>query len=145
ARVPLLMRGPGVPAGSRPTQLVNNADITATIVDAARARPGRILDGLSLLPLARDPALASRRPVLLEVAKGRRFRTTAVRTKRWLYAEHRDGSRELYDLLRDPAQIDSRHADPGYTLVRQLLAQRLRDLRDCRGASCRVPVGPGIR
>ncbi|NLT06710.1 MAG: sulfatase, partial [Solirubrobacterales bacterium] len=42
ARVPLLMRGPGVPAGSRPTQLVNNADITATIVDAARARPGRI-------------------------------------------------------------------------------------------------------
>jgi len=139
SRVPLLMRGPGVPAGTRPAQLVNNTDLAATIVDAGRARPGRILDGLSLLRLARDPTLATGRPVLLEVAKGPGFKTTAVRTRRWLYAEHRDGSRELYDLAIDPDQLDSHHADPAYAVVRARLARQLRELRHCRGAGCRVP------
>ena len=54
-RLPLLMRGPGVPAGERLGQLVTNADLAPTIEDAAGARPGLAQDGRSLLDLVKDP------------------------------------------------------------------------------------------
>ena len=38
-RVPLILRGPGVPEGARRGQLVTNADLAPTILDAAGARP----------------------------------------------------------------------------------------------------------
>jgi N-acetylglucosamine-6-sulfatase len=136
-RVPLLLRGPGVPAGTRPDQLVTNADLAPTILDVARAVPGRPQDGRSLLPLSRDSALGRNRPLLIEVAKGAAMRTTAIRTSRWLYAEHAGGGRELYDLARDPQQLASLHAAPALAGLRAALARRLDALRRCRGAECR--------
>ncbi|MFN2471753.1 MAG: hypothetical protein ABR583_12365 [Gaiellaceae bacterium] len=62
---------------------------------------------------------------------------TAVRTVRYLYAEYANGEQELYDLLRDPDELSSRHAAPGYAGVRAALAERLAHLRSCAGASCR--------
>jgi len=135
-RVPLMIRGPGVPVGVSASQLATNADLAPTIVDAARATAGRVLDGRSLLPLSRDPSLGRDRPLLIEVAKGTAMRTTAIRTPRWLYAEHLEGGRELYDLARDPMQLDSRHADPALARTRSMLARRLAALRRCRGAEC---------
>jgi hypothetical protein len=38
----------------------------------------------------------------------------AVETKRYLYVEYRRGWRELYDLRRDPWELDNVAADPGY-------------------------------
>ncbi|MGH2804986.1 MAG: sulfatase family protein, partial [Thermoleophilaceae bacterium] len=50
-RVPLILRGPGVPSGGRRRQLVTNADLAPTIMDAAGAAPaGRVPDGRSLFP-----------------------------------------------------------------------------------------------
>lgn len=138
-RVPLLMRGPGVSAGAQPTQLVTNADLAPTILDVARANAGRPQDGRSLLPLTRDPRVGRQRPVLIEVAKGRGMRTTAIRTRRWLYAEHRGGARELYDMATDPLQLHSLHANPAHAARRALLARRLEALRRCRGVGCRRP------
>jgi N-acetylglucosamine-6-sulfatase len=46
--------------------------------------------------------------------------------------------RELYDLDRDPHELESRHADPAYADVRRDLAERLAHLRACRGAACRA-------
>jgi N-acetylglucosamine-6-sulfatase len=144
-RVPLLIRGPGVPAGARPQQMVVNADLAPTILDAARATASRVLDGRSLLPLVRDPTLGAQRPLLIEVAKGAGIMTTAIRTRRWLYAEHANGARELYDSATDPHQLRSLHADPGLTRVRSKLAQRLAVLRTCRGLSCRQPLAEPAR
>ena len=39
-RVPLIIRGPGVPAGARRSSLVANIDLAPTILDAANARAG---------------------------------------------------------------------------------------------------------
>ncbi len=50
-KVPLLMRGPGIPAGETRAQLVSNLDVVATIVDLAHAHPDVPLDGRSLVPL----------------------------------------------------------------------------------------------
>jgi arylsulfatase A-like enzyme len=137
-RVPLLLRGPGVPRGVRATQLVSNADLAPTVLDATGATAGRIQDGRSLLPLARDRDAGLERPVLIELARGTAIRTAAIRTGRWLYAEHRAGARELYDLRADPDQLQSLHRVPALDGVRGALALRLRDLRRCRGATCRA-------
>jgi arylsulfatase A-like enzyme len=136
-RVPLMIRGPGVPAGAQPQQMVVNADLAPTILDAARATAGRVQDGRSLLPLTRNPALGTRRPVLVEIAKGRRMLTTAIRTRGWLYARHSNGLTELYDMAADPQQLRSRHADPSLAAVRRRLARRLAALRHCAGVACR--------
>jgi N-acetylglucosamine-6-sulfatase len=50
-RVPLILRGPGIPENERREQLVNNLDVVATIVELAGATPGVMLDGRSLSPL----------------------------------------------------------------------------------------------
>ncbi len=144
-RVPLMIRGPGVPAGSQPQQLVVNADLAPTILDAARATAGRVLDGRSLLPLTRDPALGADRPLLVEVAKGAGMLTTAIRTRRWLYAEHANGSAELYDMAADPHQLRSLHADPAQAPVRLRLARQLAALRTCAGIACRQPLAEPAR
>jgi N-acetylglucosamine-6-sulfatase len=143
-RVPLMVRGPGVPRAVRRSQLVGNVDLAATILDIAGAAAGRAQDGRSLLPLARNPRLGLDRPLLFEIARGARMRTTAIRTGRWLYAEHAGGARELYDLSTDPDELNSLHSDSGVAGVRAALALRLNALRRCRGARCHEPMQPGI-
>lgn len=98
----------------------------------ARAEPGLVMDGVSLLPLARDPGARRNREILLENGA-----SAAVRTPRYMYAEHPADERELYDLLSDPFQLTSVHAEPGREALRAELARRLERLRSCAGADCR--------
>ena len=69
-RVPLVVRGPGVPAGRRLTKRVANIDLAPTIVDAAEARAGRVMDGRSLLPFFAHPGRPLRRDLLVERGPG---------------------------------------------------------------------------
>ncbi len=131
-RVPLIIRGPGIPRGELRSQPVANIDLAPTIVSAARAQPGRVMDGRSLLPFARDPLLHSSRSLLLETPT-----YAAIRTPRWLYAEYVSGARELYDLVRDPDELVSLHTDLRYTRIKADLALRLGRLRACVGPVCR--------
>jgi len=138
-RVPLLMRGPGVPRGARRTQLVANVDLAPTILAAARARAGLLQDGLSLLALARNPRAGLGRSILFEDGKrGPDKEYVAIRTARHVYAEYANGDRELYDLRADRFQLRSLHADAGHSALRRSLAARLAALRNCRGAACRT-------
>jgi len=146
ARVPLLIAGPGIPRGARRGALVSNVDLPATILDAARARPMRRLDGRSLVPIARDPRLRANRDLLLETGLGAaRANYSGVRTGRFKYVEYATGERELYDLLRDPFELRSRHADRAYTRIRRELARRLAVLRRCAGRSCVTRPRGGLR
>lgn len=139
-RVPLLIRGPGVPSGVVRDQLVGNIDLAPTIVDVANATPGVRMDGTSLLPLAHDPEVESGRDIVLEAREYRRQAYVAVRTPRYVYAEYTvTGERELYDLEADPYQLESRDSDPEYGSVRRSLADRLEELRRCSGGECRTP------
>ena len=51
-RVPLIIRGPNIPAGQHRSQFVENIDLAPTIVAATGVQPGRVMDGRSLLPFA---------------------------------------------------------------------------------------------
>ena len=66
ARVPLLIRGPGIPAGAVSSEVVWNGDIPQTIDQIASGLQNLAVDGRSFLPYAENPALRSTRPVLLE-------------------------------------------------------------------------------
>jgi N-acetylglucosamine-6-sulfatase len=136
-RVPLVLRGPGIPRGVRLTHQAINVDLAPTILDAANARPGRVVDGASLLPLAGDPGRFLGRDVLLETPT-----YSGLHTPRYKYVEYTNGDRELYDLARDPDELQSLHADPRLAAVRAELARRLAAMRSCRGVSCRI--GPRL-
>ncbi len=112
-RVPLQMRGPGIPPGVNVNDLSINADLAPTIVDLANASPELVMDGRSLIPVAQQPGIEQGRVLLIEEPS-----FEAIRTERYMYAEHHTGERELYDLSTDPFELDSRHADPGYAAVR---------------------------
>ena len=66
SRVPLIIRGPGIPAGGVSNELVWNGDIPQTILQIASGSQDNSLDGRSFLPFAEQPQLRSTRPVLLE-------------------------------------------------------------------------------
>jgi N-acetylglucosamine-6-sulfatase len=66
SRVPLIIRGPGIPAGATTNELVWNGDITQTILQIATGSQDNSLDGRSFLAFAQQPQLRSTRPVLLE-------------------------------------------------------------------------------
>ncbi|HEU0024197.1 MAG TPA: sulfatase [Thermoleophilaceae bacterium] len=136
-RVPLILRGPGVPKGERRHQLVTNADLAPTILEAAGGRPGKVQDGRSLFGLLRDGGREWGRDLLIEGnIPGGGF--DALRTYRYLYAAYSTGERELYDLELDPHQLQSLHADPSYRRVKAGLARRLAALKDCAGRACRA-------
>jgi N-acetylglucosamine-6-sulfatase len=139
-RVPLIMRGPNIPAGQHRSQFVSNIDLARTIVAATGTQPGRVLDGRSLLPFARDPVLHSGRDLLLETPT-----YAAIRTPNWLYAEHVTGERELYNLARDRDELTSLHNDLRYDRVEADLARRLARLRGCAGPVCRQGAQLALR
>ena len=132
-RVPLLMRGPGIPAGKTARDLAINADLAPTIVQATGAQPGLTMDGRSLLPLARRPAEEVGRALSIE---SNRF--TAIRTERYLYARYHGGEEELYDLAKDPFELQNAVDDPAYAGVRSGLAGELDGLEGCAGIGCRT-------
>ncbi len=151
ARVPLLLRGQGIPAGASVSSMVSNVDLAATILDIADATAGIPIDGLSLIPVAQNPSSIAARHLLLETGEpgardpGDRW-YAAVRSTRYLYVEHwlRNSSgvdvrtgKELYDHQIDAQQMESKHADPAYATVMADLAQRLQALQACAGANCR--------
>jgi arylsulfatase A-like enzyme len=139
-RVPLVMRGPGVPRGRRLKQLVANIDLAPTLLDAASARAGRTPDGRTLFPLMEDPGVEWGRDIVIENGRGANgvppFR--GLRTPRFLYVEYLlTGEYELYDLREDPYELRSLDDDERYDAIRLSLARRLRSLRRCRGSTCR--------
>jgi arylsulfatase A-like enzyme len=148
-RVPFILRGPGVPAGRTVRGQVSNVDFAPTLLDVARARPGRTQDGVSLMPTVRNPSRPPNRVVELEAPRplfeqvvpinawDRPYK--GVRTDRYTYVVYTEtGDQELYDRLKDPFQMRSVHADPAYAAIKRRLAADLRRLDRCRGASCNV-------
>jgi hypothetical protein len=191
AGVPLMIRGPGIPAGATSQELVSLIDVPQTILDiAGTSQPD--IDGRSLLPFATNPTLRSTRPLMLEAdtgpgrgrpgedpqgasASARLARAhlagkrgvknleqetpaaksvangnfapayRAIRSDRYLYVLYANGQSELYDMLRDPAQMRSLHRKPRYKPVRRWLYAHLRTFSGCNGTTCRLEVGPEPR
>jgi N-acetylglucosamine-6-sulfatase len=135
ARVPLFVRGPGVPVSATVSKLVLNTDFAPTFAELAGS--GFSADGRSLISLLRGEDPPWRSAVLLEgfVGKGDRV-YGAIRTDTHKYVEYGDGEEDLYDLETDPYELDNVYETADPSLVEDL-KRRLDALRSCTGDRCR--------
>ncbi|CAG0977190.1 arylsulfatase [Burkholderiales bacterium] len=126
--VPLVMAGPGIPAGRVVATPVSHIDCAPTILEAVGATPPRgddALPGASLFAIAggAEPA----RPVLSEYhAIGSVAGAFMLRFGRWKYCRYVAYPPQLFDLAADPEETNDVAADPR---VGHALAEGERRLR----------------
>ena len=120
-RVPLIVRGPGVPAGSEVSgYLTGNVDLAPTLAELAGVEVAHFAEGRSLVPFLKGepPSTSSwRQAFLLEqysdegliapsTGKTRPI-FVGLRTSRYKYIEYWTGVREIYDLASDPYELEN--------------------------------------
>jgi N-acetylglucosamine-6-sulfatase len=166
--LPLLIRGPGIKPGTSTGELAANIDLAPTILELAGAEADKSIDGRSLVPFMRDPALRSRRPLLFESfvetndveangeptaqravkeLKRRRDGASApivappkdyegIRLGPYKYIEWPDGEKELYDITKDPYELNNVVRVPNLSPIRAFLHAQLVRLETCVGRTC---------
>jgi N-acetylglucosamine-6-sulfatase len=138
SHIPLLVRGPGVAAGSSTSKLVLNTDYFPTFTDLADIPTPSYVDGRSLRPVLRGSATAWRSAILLEGRPPLRFSPTyyGIRTSAGRkYIEYQGGRRELYNLRADPYELRNRYSAAAPPSA---LATRLKALKGCSADTCRA-------
>lgn len=175
--LPFLIRGPGIPQGSSTGELAANIDIAPTILELAGAEADKSIDGRSLVPFLRDPELRSRRPILFESfvetsdveAQGAISRAGAgsaadqgkatasllappkdyegIRIGPYKYIAWPTGEKELYDINKDPNELNNIAKVPNFYPIRNFLHRQLRRFENCHGKECRevTPLLPLTR
>jgi arylsulfatase A-like enzyme len=137
--VPLVVRGPGVPAGRTVKAMTGNVDFAPTFAAIARLPAPPNIDGRSLMPFLNGTTPKNWRRVFLLQRKQEEAATAAarkvleppdpqeihlqaasgevapnfegLRTAEGLtYVEYETGERELYDLRTDPEQLTNAYA-----------------------------------
>ena len=150
-RVPLAIRGPGVPQRVTRSQMALNNDLAPTFAELAGITPPSFVDGRSLAPLLRASPPASWRTAFL--VEHRRTQEEfayvqaipnydAARTTQYSYVEYATGEKELYDLTADPQELTNIYASASAEL-RSSLKARLDALKTCAGAGCTAAEGGG--
>jgi arylsulfatase A-like enzyme len=98
--IPLVFRGPGIPAGRRVDAPSSIVDVAPTILDLAGAAPLPFAQGVSLSAAFAGRDLPRNRPLFFSwLAKG----AQGVRHGRWKYVRA-DHGHELFDLESDPGE-----------------------------------------
>lgn len=137
-RIPLVMRGPGIPQGRKVRTAVTNPDIATTILSAAGATPLRKQDGVNILPWLTAPE--RNRVVPIEgwrVNNGNKQLYVGVRTDRWTYVRHlTGGGEELFDRRNDPYELHSLQRSPKYHQQLVTLRALTRRYQHCQGSTC---------
>jgi len=147
-RLPMYVRGPGIPAGSVSNKMISNVDLAPTFADMGGASVPSFVDARSLLPLAkgepvewRDFAYSAAWPNSEGTASymedWRQVRTTT-------YAYHyypRTGEEELYDLVGDRYQLQNLLYG-GVSAQEEAIRASFRSFAEkmstCSGAQCRT-------
>jgi arylsulfatase A-like enzyme len=167
--MPFLIRGPGIKQGSETGELAANIDIAPTLLELAGAEADKSIDGRSLVPYLEDDELRSRRPILFESfvetndleANGaistatRRSDGSAtasllappkdyagIRLGPYKYIAWPSGEKELYNINRDPNELNSLHKIPNFFPIRNFLHRQMRRLAECVGRDCQEVTPP---
>jgi N-acetylglucosamine-6-sulfatase len=125
-----------IAAGTKLGQMILTIDIAPTLIELAGGKPGDTVQGRSLVPLMRGRTKKWRRSFLCEywsegawpwiVGMGYK----AVRTERWKYIHwtQHQGMAEMYDLEKDPYELQNLAFDPARAKVREAMKKELRRL-----------------
>ena len=136
-RVPMIVKGPGVPAGKRVEEPVSTLDLGPTFCDYGEADPLLPQHGQSLRPLIEGEArrdFAMNEWDLLPTRAGVALSLRTVRTRRHkLTVDLISGAGELYDLQADPDEMENLFDAPAAAPVKSdlmtMLERRPEDIR----------------
>jgi N-acetylglucosamine-6-sulfatase len=157
-RVPLVVTGPGVPAGRTVEEIVMNIDLYPTFTELAGAAVPAGVDGRSLVPLLHGQKVTEWRTAALvehhgphndpsdpdapAARSGNPTTYEAIRMRTSLYVEYADGEKEYHDLSADPYELRNTFS----TLSSQELTSlrgMLKAMSGCHGArSCWLAERP---
>ncbi len=161
--LPLLIRGPGIKPATATGELAGNIDLAPTILELAGATADKNIDGRSLVPYMVDSTLRTRRPLLFESfvetadveQQGGIARVSArrgngasasivappkdylgIRLGPFKYIEWPSGEKELYDITKDPYELNNEIRDKNFAPIRAFLHSQLIRLEACSGRTC---------
>lgn len=151
-RVPLYIRAPGFTKGQTVEKLVLNNDLAPTLAELAGVDLPHLVDGTSLVPLLQNPHVNWRKRFLIESFETPYYQNDtsylAIRTapdskisSSQLFITYQDNtnSKEHYNLLNDPFQLESIHNDNSSISVsqRSKLSQWISKLKTCENEVCK--------
>ena len=135
--VPLIVRTPWTTTPRRNNQPVLNIDLAPTIAELAGSHSPscrRTVTASSRSSTASESrgATPSSRSTSARTCSTRaaRRRSTALQTRRNLYVEYMNGWRELYNLRKDPWELNNLAGDPGTDPLQDSLSKDLHRLYD---------------
>ncbi len=151
-KVPLVVIGPGVPAGQTVSKMTENIDLCPSFEELGGAPVPASVDGHSLVGLLHGRRVPGwRKEVLVEhhgrvvdpsdpdvptQGSGNPPSYEAIRTRRSLYVEYDTGEREFYNLSRDPFELHNLAGELPRGRARRL-HRTLVGIESCHGAySC---------
>ncbi len=113
-RIPFLVVAPGVTEpGTVCDRPVDLSVLYPTLLELAALPSDDKCDGVSIVPLLKDPGASWDRPAVMTYLKDNH----AVRSDRWRYIRYADGTEELYDHRNDPKEWRNLASDPAHTQV----------------------------
>lgn len=117
-RIPFIVAAPCI---SQPGTICDTPiDLTSlypTMLELAGLPADDTCDGVSIVPLLKNPAAAWDRPALMTFTRGNH----AVRSDRWRYIHYADGSEELYDHTADPNEWSNLADRPEHNVIKSSL------------------------
>lgn len=126
-RVPLIISVPGIKPG-RTNSIVELVDIYPTVCELMGVGIPKHVQGKSLMPVIKDNKTLVKDAALSFIGGG-----TSLRKKGWAYNYYKDGTAELYDMRKDPAQFYNLAEKPEYKEVRKELHGQLKEILDDAG------------
>ncbi|MBB2149254.1 sulfatase family protein [Pedobacter gandavensis] len=122
-RTPMVMRYPGViKPGSVSKDFVMNLDIAPTMLDAAGIAIPKDIQGKSMLPQLRDKKTAGRKVMFYHYYENGEHSVSphfGIRNSRYKLIRFykRVNSWELFDLKKDPNELNNLYGKPGYEKI----------------------------
>jgi len=138
--VPLVVRTPWATGATVNNEPILNIDLAPTISAFAGIDPPKREDGVSFVPFLHQRAIPTwRKAYLVEYLGGSQLKVGgpppyyAIHTRRYLYVEYMNGWRELYDLSKDPWELDNVAQSPQYAQIEASLHTELQQLESSPG------------
>lgn len=144
AGVPVIVRGPGLPAGRVVDQPVSLVDLYPTVLEMSGLETESDRPGRSWLPLIHGDT--SNRDFVFSEFHGNFFRDSwyMIRTERYKYTYYCGNRATLYDMFRDPHELDDLAADLGHVAVLAEHEARLRSVVDPEAVAYKAKQDLGL-
>ncbi len=158
-RIPIIARGPGLPAGKVIAQQVLTEDIAPSVLDLCGAPALTKIQGRSWRRLANEGDPAWRTAWFYEYNYEKQFPYTpnirGIRTDDWKYMHYPHGDRspdkhvaELYQVSTDPTELHNLANDPAHAAIRADLEKHLAAMLGAEGLTPdkdSMPLDEGIK